>query len=348
MKNRVFASLFVEAINKAGEDNGMANTISGMLNQIEQKEVVRRSRIAEKKTGKQETGQSSLRTKYPQSQPLPQEDNSSKNIDENVSSVFLRELKQKEYRKLVSERPYYFLSLESLIEKKSETRIIFERAKLKYSGHGNLSRLHQAENKYHRVMTDVEREIQLKVGERLQKGQKIPRSLLVNDGFVLSEEGVKRDERRRQLIAEEARAAAAHREAISKITTYTKPVPQPTVIQVPPLKSHASVAPKNHLQLPVTGGTENFDRARYFELLKSMSREEAWRIVKSEAQNTALQKVPFLTGEFCYIHTLCFWLQLNAGVEHVTALNVATNSEKAEDCLRNTIANWTTNRIRVD
>ncbi|AUX71149.1 hypothetical protein [Erwinia pyrifoliae] len=103
MKNRVFASLFVEAINKAGEDNGMANTISGMLNQIEQKEVVRRSRIAEKKTGKQETGQSSLRTKYPQSQPLPQEDNSSKNIDENVSSVFLRELKQKEYRKLVSE-----------------------------------------------------------------------------------------------------------------------------------------------------------------------------------------------------------------------------------------------------
>jgi len=347
MKNSVFASFFVEAINNAGEDNDMANKISGILNQIEQKEVVRRSRISDKKTGRQETGQFSLKKKYPQSRPLPQDDNSSKNINENTSSVFSRELKQKEYRRLISERPYYFLSLESLIEKKSETRSTFERAKLKYSGHGNLSRLHQAENKYHRVMTDVKREIQLKATERLQKGQKIPRSLLVNDGFVLSEEGVKRDERRRQLIAEEARAAAAHREAISKITTYSKPAPQPAMIQVPSLKAHASAAPKNHLQLPVTKVTENFDLPLYFELLKSMSREEAWRIVKSKAQNTVLQKVPFLTGEFCYIHTLCYWLQLSAGVEHVAALNVATNSEKSENYLRKTIANCTTNRIRV-
>jgi hypothetical protein len=318
-----------------------------MMNKIEQKEVVRRSRITDNKTERQETGQTSLRKKHPQSQPLHQGDNGSRNIDENASSVFSRELKQKEYRKLVSERPYYFLSLESLIERKSETRSTFERAKLKYSGHGNLSRLHQAENKYNRVMTDVEREIQLKVRERLQKGQKIPRSLLVNDGFVLSEDGVKRDERRRQLIAEEARAAAAHREAISKVTTYTKPVPQSAVIQVSPLKAHSPVVPKNHQQLPVTEVTENFDRALYFELLKSMSREEAWRIVKSKAQNTALQKVPFLTGELCYIHTLCYWLQLSSGVEHATALNVATNSDKAEDYLRKTIANWTTNRIRV-
>lgn len=347
MKISVFASLFVEAINNAGEDNGMANTISGMLNQIEQKEVARRSRITENKTGRRERGQSSFRKPYPQSQLSLQEENSSKNREEDASSVFSRELKQKKYRKLVSERPYYFLSLESLIEKKSEARSTFERAKLKYSGHGNLSRLHQAENKYHRVITDVEREIQLKVRERLQKGHKIPRSLLVNDGFVLSEEGAKRDERRRQLIAEEARAAAAHRETISKFTTYTKLVPQPAVIQVPPPQAHVPVPPRNPQQFPVMEVTEDFDRALYFELLRSMSRDEAWRIVKNKAKDTALQKVPYLTGEFCYIHTLCYWLQISAGVDHAAALDAATNSEKAGGYLRKSIADWTTNRIRM-
>lgn len=347
MKISVFASLLVEAINDAGEDNGMANTISDMMYQIEQKEAVRRSRITEKKRGDKKEDN------YPSGNHIPRANSHirkkivQKNGDENASSVFSRELKRKEYRKLVSERPYYFLSLESLIEKKSEARSSFERAKLKYSGHGNLSRLHQAENKYHRVMADVEREIQLKVRERLQKGQKIPRSLLVNDGFVLSEEGVKRDERRRQLIAEEARAAVAHREAISKITTYTKPTPQPTVIQVPTPPAHAPVLPRNPLQFPAAEVTEDFDRALYFELLRSMSRDEAWRIVKNKAKNMALQKAPFLTGEFCYIHTLCYWLQISAGVEHAAALNVATNRGKAEGYLRNSIADWTTNSIRM-
>ncbi|MEI7234636.1 HNH endonuclease [Pectobacterium carotovorum] len=347
MKISVFASLFVEAINNAGEDNGMANTISGMLNQIEQKEVARRSRITEKKRGDGKEGNYPLENHIPRASSHPRKKIVQKNREEDASSVFSRELKQKKYRKLVSERPYYFLSLESLIEKKSEARSTFERAKLKYSGHGNLSRLHQAENKYRRVMTDVEREIQLKVRERLQKGQRIPRSLLVNDGFVLSEEGAKREERRRQLIAEEARAAAAHREAISKFTTYTKLVPQPAVIQTPPPQVHAPVLPKNTLQFPVTEVTEDFDRALYFELLRSMSRDEAWRIVKNKAKNTALQKAPFLTGEFCYIHTLCYWLQISAGVDHTAALNVATNSEKAEGYLRKSIADWTTNCIRM-
>lgn len=347
MKNSVFASLFVEAINNAGEDNGMANTISGMLNQIEQKEIVRRSRITEKKPGSKERVQSSFRKPSPKSQPSLQAENNAKTKNDNASSVFSREMKQKEYRKLVSERPYYFLSLEFLIKRKSESKITFERVKLKHSGVSNLSRLHEAEKKYHRVMTDIEREIQLKVSERIQKGQRIPRSLLVNDGFVLSEEGVKRDERRRQLIAEEARAAAAHREAISKVTTYIKLVPQPSVIEVPPRQVPAPVLSKNPLQLPVAEASEAFDRALYFELLRGMSRDEAWRIVRSNAHNATLQKESFLTGEFCYVYTLCYWLQISAGVDHATALNVATYSEKAEDYLRNAIANWTTNRIRM-
>ncbi len=347
MKNSVFASLFVEAINNSGEDNDMALTIANMLNQIQQKEVVQRSQILEKKTGKKEKRQPSFKKAYPHGLTTLQGNNNLNHQKANAASVFSRELKQKEYRKLVSERPYYFLSLESLIEKKSEARSSFERAKIKNSGNGNLSKLHQAENKYHRVMKDAEREIQLKVSERRQKGQKIPRSLLVNDGFVLSEEGQKRDERRRQLIAEEARAAAAHLAAISKVTTYTKPVPHHAVVQPPPRQISAPVLMKKALQFPVAKSNEDFDRALYFELLRSMPRDEAWRIVRSKAQNVELQKVPFQSGEFCYINTLCYWMQMSAGIEHNVAISVSINSEKAEDYLRNTIADWTINRIRM-
>lgn len=346
MKNSVFASLFVEAINNAGEDNGMANKISGMLSQIEQKEILRRSPITKKRQGSNERRQSSFKKPGPKSQPLLQEVNNAKDKGDNSLSVFSREMKQKEYRKIFSERPYYFLSLEFLIKRKSEAKITFEREKLNNSDLSNLSRLHQAEKKYYRVMAEIEREIQLKVSERIQKGQKIPRSLLVNDGFVLSEEGVKRDERRRQLIVEEARAATAHREAISKVTTYIKPVPQPSVIQVPPRQVPAPLQKKTP-QFPVAEASETFDRALYFELLRSMSRDEAWRIVRSNAHNASFQKVSFLTGEICYINTLCYWLQISAGVNHDTALNVATNSHKAEDYLRNAIADWTTNCIRM-
>ena len=235
MKNSVFASLFVEAINKAGEDNGMASAISGMLTQIEQKEVTRRSRHqknTKSQTGKKETP--SLITSEPGSHTLLHEGSGTVKRGIIPESDFLRDRKQKEYRKLVTERPYYFLTLESLIEKKKEVTASFARAKVRYTDFGNMSKLHQAESKYHRMIKDVEREIQIKVTERQQKGQKIPRSLLVNDGFVLSEEGIKRDERRRQLIAEEARAAAAHRDAITKVVTHRLTAPQQAIIQPVP------------------------------------------------------------------------------------------------------------------
>ena len=78
-----------------------------------------------------------------------------------------------------------------------------------------------------------------------------------------------------------------------------------------------------------------------------MPREEAWRIVKSKAQELAAQKTPVPDGEFSYIHTLCYRLQLSTGADHATALHMATDRERAEDCLRMTIAAQTTNRIPV-
>jgi len=352
MKNNVFASLFIEALNSAEADNKTAQQLSDMLVQLEKKNYIRRANDVAKNSQnipnptRVKSNENTLQDTY---RAYQAEKNRTKRITDELASA--RILKRKEYRNIVTERPYYFLTLEKLIAIKSDAKHVFDKENFKFSSHKNKGKLHQAKQKYERVLAEADREIQLKIKGRLEKGQKIPRSLMPNDGFKLSEEGLKRDERRKQLIAEEARAAVAHREAMSKVTLHER--------FTPVTLSRSTVDNSSKLPLPADGvslsiplpldiqGEEKVDRLLYFQLIRQMSRDDAWRIAKSKTLSEAYRASPFQPDGVSYIHTLTYRLLLDSGVAREQALHTAKNRESAEIYLRKNIADHTVNCIWV-
>ncbi|KFC92602.1 hypothetical protein GLGR_3710 [Leminorella grimontii ATCC 33999 = DSM 5078] len=201
------------------------------------------------------------------------------------------------------------------------------------------------------MLSTISDEITLKVEEYKLKGRSIPRSLLVNDGFILSDEAIKRDEQRRKMIEEEAKADLRLREAIAN--RFSTRLEYPIEIKVKndinkPALDYSSLNSNIRSSEPLDKRIVNdfFDGKLYQYLIRTINKNDAWKICKNRELSELYKKSPFDPMGFSYFNSVCYRIMINCNMASHDANLISMNRDESERYLSEYISNNTKNKIK--